>query len=138
MRNLILLNRTSRPWPWPRQLFFAVWARARQFYGKRLGEKQLSLVFITVVEAKRLNKLYRRQNKPTNVLAFAGQTPDELGDILICLAVARRQAELLSLPVNEWLVYLFGHGLLHLLGFAHNNRRQAARLERAWQRLCPV
>jgi probable rRNA maturation factor len=78
-----------------------------------------------------LNRDYRYQNKPTDVLSFAqrdGQTnspavpdlrqPNELlGDVVISVETAARQAENHSVPLAEELALLTVHGILHLLGY---------------------
>jgi probable rRNA maturation factor len=78
-----------------------------------------------------LNQAWRRHSGPTDVLAFAAQEeappappgvePDwlELGDIVISLDTARRQAEAAGHGLAEELLFLASHGLLHLLGWDH-------------------
>lgn len=78
-----------------------------------------------------LNQAWRQHSGPTDVLAFAAQEeappapagaePDwlELGDIVISLDTARRQAEAAGHGLGEELLFLASHGLLHLLGWDH-------------------
>jgi len=78
-----------------------------------------------------LNQAWRQHSGPTDVLAFAAQeeappappgaAPDwlELGDIVISLDTARRQAEAAGHGLGEELLFLASHGLLHLLGWDH-------------------
>lgn len=78
-----------------------------------------------------LNEAWRQHSGPTDVLAFAAQEeappapagaePDwlELGDIVISLDTARRQAEAAGHGLGEELLFLASHGLLHLLGWDH-------------------
>ena len=82
---------------------------------------------------RRLNRAYRGQDVPTDVLAFAHQperegapefvappgTPLHLGDVAISVARARRQAAALGHTFERELAYLLVHGLLHLLGHDH-------------------
>ncbi len=90
-----------------------------------------------------LNQAWRQQSGPTDVLAFAAQEeappapagaePDwlELGDIVISLDTARRQAEAAGHGLAEELLFLASHGLLHLLGWDHpDDDSLAAMLER--------
>ena len=72
-----------------------------------------------------LNRSYRAKNKPTDVLAFAQREgpaplvhPDLLGDIVISVECARRQAKR-GLPKE--LLHLASHGLCHLLGYDHRD-----------------
>lgn len=74
-----------------------------------------------------LNEAWRGQASPTDVLAFAAQEeavplpegPLELGDILISLETAARQAREHDHPLEQELRFLASHGLLHLLGWDH-------------------
>lgn len=85
----------------------------------------VALRLTTDAEIKTLNRDYRSKNKPTDVLAFAqregpggGLHPRLLGDIVISVDTARRQAKR-GLAVE--LLHLASHGLCHLLGYDHND-----------------
>jgi probable rRNA maturation factor len=97
-----------------------------------LNAYEVSLLLTTDAEIQQLNATYRYQNSPTDVLAFAAlehdgpislsqaQLPLNLGDIVISVETAIRQAENHSLLVE--LAWLAAHGLLHLLGWDHPDR----------------
>ncbi|AKG20759.1 rRNA maturation RNase YbeY [Calothrix sp. 336/3] len=82
-------------------------------------------------EIQELNSQYRHQDKPTDVLAFAAmetdlpQLPDMislplyLGDIVISIDTAKRQAKQQEHSLSTELAWLAAHGLLHLLGWDH-------------------
>lgn len=79
---------------------------------------------------KVLNRDYRAKNKPTDVLAFAQREgpggalqPQLLGDIVISVDTARRQAKR---GLYAELLHLASHGLCHLLGYDHNNDEEEA------------
>lgn len=76
-------------------------------------------------ESKRLNSTYLNRNYATDVLSFPlnQQFPDAyyLGDIFICLPVARKQARENRVPLEDELLRLMIHGILHLSGFNHEN-----------------
>lgn len=82
-----------------------------------------------------LNRTYRGKDKPTNVLSFPSHTPDDegdalyLGDVIIALETARREAAEVGKPLKEHVVHLVVHGLMHLYGFDHETDRQAAEME---------
>ncbi|MCG9891969.1 MAG: rRNA maturation RNase YbeY [Thermosynechococcaceae cyanobacterium MS004] len=90
---------------------------------------EVSLLLTTDADIQHLNKTYRQQNAPTDVLAFAAlewtgpalpaqeQFPVNLGDIIISVETAQVQAGQHSLAVE--LAWLAAHGLLHLLGWDH-------------------
>ncbi len=90
---------------------------------------QMAVRLVDDQEMARLNRVYRQQDKPTNVLAFAladdidrglaGLPLQELGDVVISVDTARREAILYGQSLPERLRRLLIHGLLHLLGMDH-------------------
>jgi probable rRNA maturation factor len=80
-----------------------------------------------------LNRTYRGQDRPTDVLSFPSDTPGHLGDIVIAAGVARRQARAAGHPMAAELRVLALHGLLHLLGYDHE--RDTGQMARAEARL---
>ena len=79
-----------------------------------------------------LNRDYRKKNKPTDVLAFAMREgeggalhPEILGDVVISVDTARRQAKR---TLHEELLVLASHGLCHLLGYDHNDDAEEAEM----------
>lgn len=93
---------------------------------------ELSLRFTGDEEMQKLNSQYRQQNKPTDVLAFAAlevdlpnlqqlqlSMPVYLGDLVISVDTASRQAKERGHPLKTELAWLAAHGFLHLLGWDH-------------------
>ena len=91
-------------------------------------------------EVARLNGTYRNSPKPTNVLSFqappsrrrAHVRPDArrpLGDIILARETLLREAAEMGIPPRHHLQHLVVHGLLHLLGYDHATRTQAAVME---------
>ncbi len=72
---------------------------------------------------KRLNARHRKQNKPTNVLTFAG------GDIVLALETVRREALAAGRAPGHHLAHLVVHGALHLRGHDHHAAGEARRME---------
>jgi len=91
-------------------------------------ERELSVVFGSDRLLHDLNRTYRHKDRPTNVLAFP-QEPIEavapsaglLGDVVVSLPTADREARALEQPLETRVVYLLVHGLLHLLGYDHES-----------------
>ena len=83
---------------------------------------------------KRLNSKFRGKNSTTDVLSFplAENFERHLGDIVISLPQARKQAREFGSRLQEELLRLLIHGLLHLLGYDHEgvSKREALRTER--------
>lgn len=95
----------------------------------RVADHTVSILLVDDLEMTRLNSHYRDKNKPTNVLSFPfaeGADPalaflpvKELGDIVISVDTALREAIELGRPLHERLIWLTIHGMLHLLGYDH-------------------
>ena len=88
----------------------------------------LAVRLVDTAESHALNHEYRGKDKPTNVLSFASDIPDEivemigvrsLGDLVICLPVVLAEAQAQAKPVVHHLAHLIVHGTLHLLGYDH-------------------
>jgi probable rRNA maturation factor len=97
---------------------------------KRLDctDKEISITFVDDVTIQRINKQYLDKDRPTNVISFSLQegefgniNPEILGDIVISVDTAQREAEKGNLRLDEEILFLMIHGLLHLLGYNHEN-----------------
>lgn len=94
-----------------------------------LGQKgQVTLIFATPKEAKRLNKKYRDKNYVPNVLTFP--LSQRAGEIVLCPQAVRKSMKDFDLSYTHMTLFLFIHGLLHLKGAAHS-----ATMERLEERL---
>jgi len=104
------------------------------------GEAELCIVLADDRFVKDLNKTYRGKDKPTNVLSFparsipvaAGPEPMGfrlLGDIVLARETLEREAAEQGKPVDDHIVHLVVHGLLHLLGQDHEEDKEAEAME---------
>jgi len=90
---------------------------------------EVSIVFTDDPEIQELNASYRDKNYPTDVLSFSQLEDDDevspgatsLGDVVISIETAERQAEKDSISKDEELLQLLIHGILHLFGYDHEN-----------------
>ncbi|MBI2187641.1 MAG: rRNA maturation RNase YbeY [Acidobacteria bacterium] len=90
----------------------------------------VTVAIVSDGDVRRLNRRYRRIDRPTDVLSFPAEEPDNLGDIVVAAGVARRQAREAGHSLQAELRVLALHGLLHLLGYDHErDAGQMARLE---------
>lgn len=102
------------------------------------GERQpahVSVTFLGVAAMQRLNREYKRHDRPTDVIAFALPQPDGslAGDIYLCRYVAAREARERAISVREELLRLVIHGTLHVLG--HDHPEDGSRMQSAmWKR----
>lgn len=110
--------------------------------------KELSVLFTDDRGMAELNLRYRGRSGPTNVLAFpmsdfggpVDQAPDVdsgmLGDVVICVDTAQREAEESGITLEQRIDRLLIHGVLHLLGYDHvHGEEQAVRMEKEEERL---
>ncbi len=90
-----------------------------------LEDKEVSVLLVNDRKIKSLNQSFRDKNAPTDVLSFPQFEEDEgfdsilLGDVVVSLETASRQAKEHGLAFEEEVVLLIVHGLLHLLGYDH-------------------
>ena len=81
----------------------------------------VAVAIVSDARVRRLNRVYRKQDRPTDVLSFPSEDPGCLGDIVIAAGVARRQAHSAGHALQTELRVLALHGLLHLLGYDHDD-----------------
>ena len=99
---------------------------------------ELAIVLTDDSAIHALNRDWRGQNKPTNVLSFpAAASPGGrkrapsalLGDIVIAFETTAREARTARKPLKHHLAHLAVHGFLHLVGYDHETQRDAKRME---------
>ena len=90
----------------------------------------VNLVFTDDRAIRRLNRVHRQKDKPTDVLSFPVDSPDSpeavFGEIYIACPTARRQALAYGGTLVEEYLRLFCHGMLHLFGYDHLKKPDAA------------
>ncbi len=100
---------------------------------KRLGclDKELSVALVDDGKMMELNRRYLGRDRPSDVLAFPMDSADGplLGDVVISVDRALAQAKQARKGLDEELIILLLHGVLHLLGYDHTgSRREANRM----------
>ncbi|HBM45608.1 MAG: putative rRNA maturation factor [Parcubacteria group bacterium GW2011_GWF2_38_76] len=83
---------------------------------------ELSLVFVGKKKIHDLNLKFRQKDKPTNILSFPLSKNE--GEIFICPAVAKKEIKIVEKPLDEYIKYLFIHGITHLKGFDHGSKME--------------
>jgi len=122
-----------------------------------LRQGEVSIVLASDARVRELNREWRGLDKPTNVLSFPGGDPDDfeedeeedepppareeeqedydgpppmqLGDVILAWPTVRREADEQGKPVAAHMSHLVVHGMLHLLGFDHEEEEQAGIME---------
>lgn len=91
-------------------------------------KKELTVVFLNSSLMKKINKQFRKKNKPTDILSFSSDDPNSLGELLLCIDVLKSQAREQGHTLKHESVYMLIHGLLHLLGYDHELSPQEEKL----------
>ena len=97
-------------------------------------EVEMTVRIVDEAESHALNLNYRGKDRPTNVLSFPFECPDEvelplLGDLVICRQVVEREAQEQDKPVMAHWAHMVVHGSLHLLGYDHIEDDEAEKME---------
>lgn len=128
----------------PHARTLALWARAA--YADAASATKfprpaaLTIRIVGAAESRRLNRTWRGKDKPTNVLSFPGmdaavstahtlQPAIILGDLAVCAPVVRREAREQRKPLRAHWAHMIVHGVLHLLGYDHEDEHDAQRME---------
>ena len=104
----------------------------------RILEADLAIRLVDDKEESALNHHYRGKDYATNVLSFPAELPEGLpkgvklpllGDLVLCAPVVAREAKEQGKPLNAHYAHLTVHGCLHLLGWDHEDPREAEAME---------
>ncbi|MEM6985836.1 MAG: rRNA maturation RNase YbeY [Pseudomonadota bacterium] len=106
------------------------------------GQAECTVRLVDADESRSLNHRHRGRDQATNVLSFPAALADELaallpedeqpksiGDIVLCVAVAEREAADQGKQLGDHLTHLIVHGILHLRGFDHITESEAQEME---------
>lgn len=98
------------------------------------NEVEMTVRIVDEAESHELNLTYRGKDRPTNVLSFPFECPDEvelplLGDLVICRQVVEREAAEQEKPLMAHWAHMVVHGSLHLLGYDHIEDDEAEEME---------
>ena len=119
-------------------------ARAtRMLRAIQMEKAELSIVLTGDKQIHKLNKLYRGKDRATDVLAFAMQEGEFgaisaglLGDVIVSLPTAGRQARERNVTPLDEVTMLIAHGILHLLGWDHDTDAKDREMKKETDRLC--
>ncbi len=122
----------------PAAVSFRRWVAAA--LAGRIREADLAIRLVGSREGRALNRHYRGKDYATNVLSFPATLPEEiklpkgvtmplLGDIVLCVPVVVREAREQKKPFAAHYAHLTVHGVLHLLGWDHQDDREAECME---------
>ena len=103
----------------PRAAALRAWAK---------GASGVTLRIVGEHEGRRLNAIFRKKGKATNVLSFP--YGKGAGDVVLCHPVIAREARAQHKSIAAHYAHLVVHGILHLRGYDHEKKRDAERMER--------
>ena len=127
---------SSAPKGIPAAVSFRKWVAAA--LAGRIREADLAIRLVDAKEGRALNRHYRGRDYATNVLSFPAELPEGLpegvrlpllGDLVICAPVVAREALEQRKPLAAHYAHLTVHGTLHLLGWDHEDDREADAME---------
>ena len=98
--------------------------------------KQINIKYASEEEIQFLNEKFYKKKGITNVLAFTNHLkfPDEeanlIGEIAICIKQIEREAKVYKKAIETRLKHMIVHGVLHLLGFDHKEKKDQLEMEK--------
>jgi len=92
-------------------------------------DKAIALVLSDDAQIRQMNRDFRGKDKPTNVLSFPSDAPDEWGDIIVSEETIRKEAAEQGKTFHDHFVHMLVHGTLHLLGYDHEIEAEAEEME---------
>jgi len=110
---------------------------------KLLGRDQdeISILLVEDREIRDINRTYLKRDRATNVIAFPMQEgpfrnlhPQVLGDVVLSVETASRDAKKEGMDLEDEILFLLIHGILHLLGYDHEGSRAQSLRMRAKER----
>ncbi|HVI57444.1 MAG TPA: rRNA maturation RNase YbeY [Luteimonas sp.] len=122
----------------PAAVSFRKWVAAA--LAGRIREADLAIRLVDAREGRALNRHYRGKDYATNVLSFPADMPEGvklpkgvrmplLGDLVLCAPVVARESREQKKPLADHYAHLTVHGVLHLLGWNHEDAREAECME---------
>lgn len=85
----------------------------------RLQRQEITLVLVSSRQMKQLNQQFRQKNYATDILSFNPVSKESMGELVLCPAVLKKQAISHKHSLGHEMVYMLLHGVLHLLGYDH-------------------
>jgi len=101
---------------------------------EQTGAAEICIVFSSDAEICELNKQWRQKDSATNVLSFPQIEPFApvcglLGDIILAYETVEKETENLQIAFADHLIHLVVHGFVHILGYDHQNDKEALEME---------
>lgn len=123
--NLVIINKTRKRIK--KTFVQKVVKKTLGIFGKKIRNFSLSVIFVDREEIRSINRIYRKENKPTDILSFnyssgynKKQRKNEIeGELVICPGIVEKLAKENRVSFQKELAFVISHGILHLLGMKH-------------------
>ena len=92
-------------------------------------DAEITIRIVNETESAHLNRNYRDKSGATNILSFTVATKPLIGDLVICAPIVQQEAKAQGKTVLTHWAHLTIHGVLHLLGYEHQDPDQAKMME---------
>jgi probable rRNA maturation factor len=125
----ILIQQRTRTRNMPTPQLLRRWAGAVLSH-EQVDEAAMAICIVDRGAMAKLNATYRHKKGPTNVLSFPAGLPSLLGDIVICAGVVNQEAKEQGKSNPSHWAHMIVHGVLHLLGYDHEKKREAQKMEK--------
>ncbi|KQC13535.1 MAG: hypothetical protein APR63_08385 [Desulfuromonas sp. SDB] len=93
-----------------------------------ISHGEMSISILNEQQIKSYNYRYRQVNSPTDVISFPSEIEGDWGDILICPEIIKENAKRFNINFTQELIRVIAHGILHLLGYNHDNRLNKSKM----------
>ncbi len=132
-RMILEINNTTK-----QKINTKILQQVADLFGQKMDvdNKEVSLAFVSGSDIKKLNKQYRNKNQETDILSFIGDDENFLGEIIICYSKIKEQSKKRKVSIKEELVFIFIHGLLHLLGYDDQTKKGHDEMIKLGNKLC--
>lgn len=135
--EIYLQSAIASSYPLPELAQFQTWVHCvidRHNYLKAADSVELTIRLVDITESARLNYKYRHKSGPTNVLSFPTERSSQtstiyLGDLVICVPLVDKEATEQGKDIMAHWTHLTIHGVLHLLGYDHEEENEATFME---------
>ncbi|CAL4323090.1 Endoribonuclease YbeY [Buchnera aphidicola (Chaitophorus populicola)] len=118
----------------PKKKIIKKWIK--KIINKSIKKTIITLIIVSKNKIKKLNYLYKKKNKKTNILSFTIIDPKKnnntflMGDLVICKNVIEKESQKYHKKISERWAHIIIHGVLHLMGYIHNNLSSQKKMEK--------
>ncbi|EKD92387.1 MAG: hypothetical protein ACD_29C00031G0002 [uncultured bacterium] len=133
----VILRNNTKKFKTPTQKKFQQWVNTTLVASQKKISKNIIEIGVMIIgkkQSQKLNNIYRKKNKSTNILSFGYNSIPvsafrSLGDLAICADIVKNEAIKQNKKIESHWAHLTVHGTLHLLGYDHEKNADAKKME---------